>query len=354
MGNEIWQVWRDLLAGKVVPLHEGDAHCGFYRLKHKDGPPVGLAIYPPGDDDLAMFAVIHGEEGKGSEREVGDPDRLYSLFSRACRSPVSKATFDRYVADGFWPDMDRTAATIALTGQNGNGHNSGIDEVQQKVENLDELVAALNRYSEIADEETLTKVTGLRTSIAAIGTWLDKRRKAEGDPHFTLYKAVNAKFNPLIDRAETADKAAKALQDHYATKLLQQQRAEEERKRREAAEAEAKRKAEEEAAIAAAKEAATPDAIDEAIAAIKAQQETAPPPTAPETILPQRINTGLGRAASIRTKRIARIEDWEKVFPRYKNTAEVTAVFLKLVQADVDRGIIPPGVEVDEVADTRR
>lgn len=91
----------------------------------------------------------------------------------------------------------------------------------------------------------------------------EKARKTEKQPHIDAGKAVDERFKPLKDQAETIGKGAKALLTPWLEKLETAKRAKEAQAR---AEAEAKQKAADEAAAEAAKNATDLAAADEAAA----------------------------------------------------------------------------------------
>src|SRR6266567_8401239 len=37
--------YKNVLAGKKPPIHDGDVQSGRFRMKQKDGPSVGMAIW---------------------------------------------------------------------------------------------------------------------------------------------------------------------------------------------------------------------------------------------------------------------------------------------------------------------
>jgi hypothetical protein len=316
-----WTYWRRSLAGEDMPVHEGEPHIGYYRRNNRDGLPSAVAIWK--EDDGTMWAQVDHNE------PTCDPDRVWSIFQRSCRHPIAHFVYERRMETGEWPDVDEAAATVVRR------NAETVDEETLLVENLIELEVAAARYEEIRTDEEATKVAGLRSSIGKIGSKLDKLRSERKEPHLRAGQAVDEHFRPLIARSKTADASLKAMLDAYMTAKLRAQREEEARQRR-LAEEEARRAAEAERASAPAPEPVEPT-----------------PEPAPE-ILPQRIQTVTGRASSVGIKRIPRIVDMDKVIARYRMEPAFVDVLKRLVEADVKRGLVVDGVEIEEVADVRR
>jgi hypothetical protein len=139
----------------------------------------------------------------------------------------------------------------------------------------------------------------------------DEARKDEKRPHDEAAAAVQAKWKPLLDRAETILAAAQKPLTAYLNKLAEEQREAERIAREEAA-----RKAQE--AIEASRQAEGLDAIERARElekeADKAAKEAARSGKAKAHV------TGADRAIGLRTYKVATVEDYPALLRHIKQT----------------------------------
>jgi hypothetical protein len=105
-------------------------------------------------------------------------------------------------------------------------------------EEIEDLLLEARNYldgEEIATEQQAEAVSSLLNRLRRLAKDADEARKLEKKPHDEAAKAVQAKWNPIIDKAELATSTAKEALAPWLRKLEEQQRAEADRLAAEAA-----------------------------------------------------------------------------------------------------------------------
>ncbi len=335
-----WTYWRAALNGRPLPpMSEGDYAVGYYRKKEKGGIPSAVAIWE--DDDGKIVGKVN------SGKLITDPDKLFDLFSWSCRQPITYEAYGEFMRTGKWADIDETVAAIA-SGSN----QEEMSEEQLLRANLAEYLAAAKAYKAVKDEETMAKVAGLRDSIGKTKGKLEKIREAEKAPHLKAGKEIDDRFRDAKADAEKADTALKLLLNAYADEKLQAQRKAE----REAREAEAARAAEaEKARLAEVERLKSLDKEDLLEEMLKPRPEApAPAPVVTPAVLPTKVATGVGRAASVRIRKAANVTDMKACLAYFSETEELHDFIRAMAQEAVDLGQTPAGVEIEEKTDVRR
>lgn len=162
----------------------------------------------------------------------------------------------------------------------------------------------------------------------------DKARAEEKKPHDEASKAVQAKWKPLLDRAELAVATCKKA----LTPWLQKKEAERQAKA-EAARAEAQRKADEAAAAIAAARESDLEAQEQAEALLKAAKKAEAAANKVENSRAQAA--GGARAASLRTTYRPALESPSEALRHYASARpdELKAFLLTLAETDVRNGV---------------
>jgi len=211
---------------KTLGVSEGDPQPGFYRKRaSKDGPFVPVAIW---NVEAGMVALAGAAEA--------DP---YSIWSFACRNPVSEATYHA-VNDGIaaWPGEPPAI-----------GHN-----LPQSDDPHDQLTVEYQGEAEQAEaflkEPIVTKEQADRAAIwskrlAAIAKKATDLHKVEKQPSLDESRRVDDRWRDLKDGAADLSKKLKRHMDAY---LQEQDRLEQERQRKARDEADRIRREAEEAA----------------------------------------------------------------------------------------------------------
>jgi hypothetical protein len=104
-------------------------------------------------------------------------------------------------------------------------------------EELDDLLLEARNYLDgepIANEEQAEAVSSLLNRLRRVGNDADDARKAEKKPHDDAAKAVQAKWKPILDKADLAASTAKQALALWLQKVEEKQRHEAELARQEA------------------------------------------------------------------------------------------------------------------------
>lgn len=308
-----YEFWENALQGNYGQLSEGDAHPGFWRRRmERAGRFYGVAIWPDANGNLVCV----------SNKKAADPARE---FSYCVKHPVSEEAYRQWDETGLWPDED-SAIQESMTPPPA-GHNAPTDEAEMLKDQIDSALAGVSGYETINDDETAARAQGLRSRLLELSGTAEKSHKVEKAPSLAEGRRIDQRWFPLRDLAKGgADKIRAALGAHE-TRKDQQRKAEEAARQKAAAEAEKARLA----AIEAGKPAPAP------------VPEPAPQPAPQTTIKP-----GYGRAASVKTVKVANVKDQDAAYQGLKTHPELIALIAQLAQRAVNAGHSIPGVEVTE------
>jgi alanyl-tRNA synthetase len=105
--------------------------------------------------------------------------------------------------------------------------NAPADPAVLFAEEIDDLLLEARNYLDgepIANEEQAEAVSSLVNRLRRVAKDADEARKAEKKPHDDAAKAVQAKWTPLISKAELASSAAKQALAPWLRKLEDEQR----------------------------------------------------------------------------------------------------------------------------------
>lgn len=306
-----YDFWMRALAGEEVggltlPVHEGEIHSGFFRKRTKKaGGYDAVALWR--DVTGTLICLLNG-------RETNPQDVWPYCASHA----ISEQHYRDFMATGQWFDGDMSVSASLQPPPIGHNQTDPIEALKDQIESA---LQGVDAYAEVKDDATAAKAQSLRSRLLELSRTADKTRETEKKPFLEAGKALDAIYQPLVKSAKAgADAIAKALGAHETRK------AREEAARR-AAEAEEARK------------------IALRHGPLGAENEVPEPAPAPAAA---KISGAYGRAASIRTVRIAEIADQDKVYFVSKRNAEVSALLAKIAQAALNQGIILDGVTVRE------
>lgn len=307
----------DAQAGEGQPPETtpGHPHSGFYRVQRwapaaKPGGPR-TRVYDP--------VAIWWENGQVYCAKPGfvptHADEIDQLFSQCCRNAVTEETYRAVVGGAAWPDqveerapakaaeperLGPTETQQAMYGQGRAddapppiGDNSGAaspsEIMAERIQDaLDQFAAWLKEIGgKIGSQEQADKAANFASLLGELEKEADTTHTAEKAPWLAGGREVDGRWKPLIDRASIAKRKIK--NDYVAPFLVEQ-----ERRAKAEAEAERKRLAEEQAKR-------------EAEAAEKGEEP--PPPMA--TVEPAKVGAGTrgGRQTSLRTVKVAEIEN---------------------------------------------
>lgn len=316
--------WQKALAGEQVggpslPIHDGEAHCGFFRRRvSRAGAFVPVAIWRTDD---GVICLVDGRPADPADE-----------WSYCCRHPITEAQYHQRMETGKWHDeSDAVGASLAhVTDTN----NPPTDEAEVLKGQIDAAAAGAAEYGDIRDDETASKAQSLRSRLLELSGDADKKREALKKPFFEAGKAVDAKFQPLVKAAKAA---ADTIRDALGAHETRKARAAEELRRK--AEEDARKAAEEAARLAAKAEKAGKPIPAPA---------PAPPPPEPAPAPALAIRGAYGRGASVKVVKIAIVSDQDAAYGYLKTQPDLAAVIQKLAQKAVDAGLSVPGVTIEE------
>lgn len=322
--SDVWQFWRDALAGKNPEIHADDPKCGFFKMRRgKDAPwlPVMIRF----DDG----GVLRCRVGNDSSVEP------MSIWTYCAGNPISREDAKAAFETGSFPG---DAPAI--------GDNSGdVSLAEQIREYAAQAIGWLKKAGGIKDTTSKDMAANYRAELLRLRKEADAQRAAEKRPHDEAAKAVQAKWMPVIGEA---DDAAETLRNE----LTRFMRAEEEKARKEAlAKFEAERKAAE-AARAAVEAQQAKLMRDDPIAALTSEPKELPPlPVAPE---PVKISAGgqRGRKTGLRTVTRYVVTDHAAALAFFADSEDVRELVAKLAERACKAGVAVPGTEklIEKVA----
>ncbi len=233
--------------------------------------------------------------------------------------------------------------TVVSLGHNNPPAETPLDEAKASVESLVHEARNWCDGEPVSSESQADELQKLLRLIQATNKKVDQSRQAQKKPHLDAGKAVDEAWKPLKSQL---DLAAKTCKDVLAPWLhhLEDLKREREREAKEAADkaaAEAK---------AARDEAATSTDLatrEEAVALTKAADAAAK--AAKKASKDKAAAKGLGRAATLRTVRSAKLVDERALVAHYfkSDRARLVEVLLGWANAEVRTGReAPPGTEV--------
>lgn len=319
--TDIYQPYRDLLAGKDVPIHCDQPYPGRYRMKRGD-VFVPVAIGP--DDQGTILAAVDGE--------ITDAEKVWTYCAK---HPVPQDAYKFRIANGYWPDEPRP--TI--------GHNMPSDpfdallaEISDKSAQAQEL---LTGHAEIKSQQTCDLFRNMQAQLLALHKRADAMHKDEKAPALEKCRQVDERFS---FRA-----AVKVLTERLRSRFETFMKAEE---RRLAAEAHAKFEAERASAERERQRIAAEQSkkmVDDPIAALTdAAPEMPELPLAPEPVKVQ-AGGGFGRKAGLKSVWVPVLSDYKAALAHFGENAKVKELVQKLAEQAVKAGARDvPGFEVKE------
>ena len=309
MSSDIWQWWRDALAGKNPPINPNAPQCGFYKKRAAKGGKWLPVMIRYDADGVTLRCRV----GDDSSR---DP---FEEWSWVAGNPVSKEDAKVAFETGSFPG-EVEAATI--------GDNSGNLSL---VEQLREYVAGTLAWLKgrtIADKVTADQAANRRAEVLRLKALVEKEWDERALPHTTVIKSLKEEYEAPVKDAETANKALREAATAFA-------RAEEKRLQDEQrAKYEAERRASEEARKVIEEQRAK-QLRDDPIAALTSPEPElpmAPPPPAPVKVA---LGGQAGRVSGLRSYWEAEIIDHKAALAHYAEHPDVVALIAKLAKADV-------------------
>jgi hypothetical protein len=321
--NDVWQFWRDALAGNVFAIDVNSPQCGFYKCR--DGK---------GGQWLPVMIRMDGSElrCRVGDNSSADP---FEIWTWCAVNPISKEDAKIAFDTGNFPG-DAPAAI---------GDNSGDLSLSEQIKDYATQALTWLRKAGITDTASKDRAANYRQELLRLKKDADAHRVAEKKPHDDAVKAVQKKWVPLIDEADlAAEKLRWALTDFMTAE-----------KRKIEAEQRAKYEAEQKAAAAARAEIEAQRAKqmrDDPIAALTSPEPELPPmPVVPERVVVQ-AGGQRGRKTGLREVTKYIVKDHKAALAFFADSEDVRDLVAKLAERASKAGVAVPGVEkkIEEVA----
>jgi len=204
--------WNRRLDGMSPPLANGQFECGKWRKQERDGAWTGIAVFR---DDSGQIRV---QIGKGAPQEPSD-ELFERVFTWAVKNPVEDGAYQHWWDNGAWPDDLPAAATPA------NAPADPYEFLKLEIENeVAELKAWLAK-TKIDGPVTDSKATRWAKRISDLKKQAEAMRVELKRPHDEAGKAVQARFNPLIDLADEAKQLISVACTPYRQQRLREEEA---------------------------------------------------------------------------------------------------------------------------------
>jgi hypothetical protein len=318
--SDEYKFWRDALAGKPVTITEAEPQPGYYKLRNKVGTWLPVAIWRK---DGELVARVGNES-----RDPAD------VWTWCAKTPVSKDDAKAAFATGKWPG---DAPDV--------GHNSEDVPLADLIRDYAERALAWLKKTGVKDTQSKDMAANYRAKLLELKKQADTERELEKRPHLEASRAVDTKFKPLV---EEADSAANELRDAL-TRYMREEEARLEAERR------AKWEQERAAVEAARREVEAQRAkhlTENPIAALTEPEPDLPlMPAEPE---PVKVQAGgqRGRKTGLRTVTRYVVNDHAAALAFFANSEDVKELIQKLADRASKAGVTVPGVEtvVEKVA----
>jgi hypothetical protein len=222
------------------------------------------------------------------------------IWHWCCVNPITEEAYHHALETGQWGDVDDTILT--LQNQDALPERFKTTAPYERLkQQIDLAVGSAQLYSGNLNETTSLKAQSLRSKLIELANQADKFRETEKRPHFQAAKLVDSVWMPVVKGAQEAASQIRKALSRYET-------------------------------------------LKAATAVIERRNEP----------LPTRVESGYGRAASIRDKIIiASVEDWAALFAHYCMDQRGRDAIMKLADRDVAAGISLPGVTTKMEKDVR-
>lgn len=297
--DDVWDWWSRALADPSrigtpdLPLHS-EPQFGFFRVRDRDGNWQPVQFWHDG----SLWQASRGEKNVIGELPiVGDPETLWTF---ACRNPISEVMFDNAVNHKGWPDEP----------ERGIGQKNAPDdpvialmqEYNTEIKQAEALLATPIDSQAVAD-----KVAILAKRISGIKSRADDGFRVEKAPALAEAKRIDNRWRDVRDLPEDLARRLKKHSDAWLKELARR-----ERERRIKAEEEAERLRKEAAEKMRAAERAN-DPTGNAV--LEAGQALADLKEAQRQAEPQKVSAGrTGARLSLRTFYSAEIVDQDVLY----------------------------------------
>lgn len=195
-----YEYWRNALAGKNPPMHEGCPEVGFYRKRNtpfNDQPRADdpVAIYP---DENGKLIALQGPQNRSKVVDAND------IWTWVADKPVSyedyQAAFERNQWDKAIEGLEQPA---------GAGHNNPPEDPFEAFKEQADAAIKLAEQAmsqDIKTREDADRFANIKDRLHQIWSEGEEDRKAEKKPHDDAGKAVQKKWAPALTEVEQIKK----------------------------------------------------------------------------------------------------------------------------------------------------
>lgn len=321
MSEDVYAPYRNMLAGKEVPIFADKPYPGRYRMK-RGSRYVPVLINFNSDGELTALV----------DTEFVEPTAIWTYCAKA---PVDKTAYAFCKEHGRWPDEPEN---ITRSNMPSDPLEALLAEIEDKSAQADEY---LTKNPEIKTQQTCDLFRNLQAQIIALHKRAEALFDAEKKPLLEATRACDDKYRFRGNLKVLSER----LRSRYQTFL----RLEEERQVKEAAEkyrAEQERVAKEKARIEAERAKLMQD---DPIQALTSPAPELPLPPAPPEPPKVQAGGGVGRKAGLKTVWRSQITDYDAAFAHFAKHPDLRAELERLVQhlvRDSKGTAIIPGVTI--------
>lgn len=321
--------WRRALAEPLkigtaaLPVHSVPSGNGFFRVRKKGAPWEPVAIWQAGGEWQAM-----------RNGDPVHPDQIETLWSYACRNPITEDAYDQAMRGEGWddepaskPDVDSDDPFRELT----------------LLYNTDREYAKTLLAKPVALQSEADKIAIVAKRISELANSADRQFEIEKEPIRKQAKAIDDKWRDLREGAKALTAALKRHSDAWLA-YLKRRELERQQKAREEAD-KARKEADEKLRAAEQANDPTGDAVLAAGAAMAKLKE------AEREAEPQKVQAGrTGARLSLKTFYSARIVDQDKLYAAVRDNPGVVAALQQVADAAARSSahLVLPGCELVE------
>lgn len=317
--SDIYQPYREMLAGKSVPIHAEHPYPGRYKLKRGEvWLPVAI-----GQVNGEIAAIVDGK-----------PANALEIWTYCAKHPVTQDAYKARMANGHWPDEPAPAARPNMPSDPFEALRAEVDDkCTQAAEWLD-------KTPSVADQTACDLARNMQAQLLALNKRADAMHKGEKEPVLEQAKTIDEKFRFRVAVKELSDRLRQRFEAFMRAeeRRLQQEAEARFRAERERAEAERARLIAERAQLLR----------DDPIAGLTSDEPELPAvPTAPE---PVKVSAGggFGRKAGLKTVKHSQVFDHAAALAFFADSDEVKDLVCKLAQKAMRAGVKVPGARVVE------
>lgn len=216
--------YKAALGGQNPPVQDGVVQSGRFRMKQKEGTPIGVAIWRDWENGGMLMAAYDLKtytcDKDATPRTLPDGQAVPTNYQRLvlkwpylAKTPIAPGLYDLFFDSGCtkWPDESQAGAETRNAAQAEKREQPAAVTFQHPANTFDGLKERLDKYKPqaealikagaAADGVTADIAADLKNVFLGLETTADKVRAAEKKPHWDAGVAVDAMFKPIIDGA---------------------------------------------------------------------------------------------------------------------------------------------------------